>query len=179
MFRGKIFVAFAAVLVLVSMGVQSVAAQSFGRDGDPASTRISAGVCVDPALTGAAMLADLSLRYGIELSVLEGLVAEGYSPGGLRFALGLAEASGSTLEEVLALTAGSETPAWGTVASALGIQPGSEAFHDLRSQGAESGNRNGRGNEDGAGSGAGSGGGSGGGNGSGGSGGGNGGGNGR
>jgi len=109
--------------------VQSGAAQAVGAQ----------GVCADPDLTGAAMLEDLSLKYDIDISILEGLVADGYSPGGLRFALQLAEASGSTLDEVLALSGGSETPEWGTVASALGIQPGSEAFHDLKTQAGDNG----------------------------------------
>ncbi len=156
MFRGKRPVLFAAVLVLAFVGTLSVAAQTSGTDGDREWTRM-AGSFADPALTGAAMLADLSLRYGIELSVLEGLVAEGYSPGGLRFALGLAEASGSTLEEVLALTGGSENPEWGRIAAALGIQPGSAAFHDLKTAGSENGNRHGQDKEERAGSGSGSG----------------------
>jgi hypothetical protein len=107
------------------------------------------GVCDDPPAdawrhgrgdgTGisdpAAQLEQLSEEYEVDLAVLEALFAEGYGVGSLRMALGLAEASGSTLDEIIALVADPEEPNWGQIAASLGIEPGSEEFRAIVGRG--------------------------------------------
>lgn len=123
----------AAVLFFAVMAV-GIGAQGVCDDPPADAWRHGAGDgtgIADPA----AQLELLSEEYGVELAVLEALFEEGYGVGSLRMALGLAEASGSTLDEVIALVADAEEPNWGQIAASLGIEPGSAEFRAIMGRG--------------------------------------------
>lgn len=81
-----------------------------------------------------ALLLKLQSTFKIELQVLEGYVAQGYSPGQLWLALEIARERTMGLDEALVLAEGSDGHGWGLLAQKLGIDPGSAEFHGLKAR---------------------------------------------
>ncbi len=86
------------------------------------------------ALEHEALLIRLQSTFRIELQVLEGYVAAGYSPGQLWLALEIARERNMGLDEALVLAEGSDGHGWGLLAQKLGIDPGSSEFHALKAR---------------------------------------------
>lgn len=80
----------------------------------------------------AAWISWMSESFSVEAAILQSYVEDGYRVMDLRFALELSVASGRTLDEVLEIAEGTTGRGWGVIAQALGVDPGSEAFHALR-----------------------------------------------
>jgi len=78
------------------------------------------------------LLLKLSIEFEVEVAVLEGLIAEGYSPGQVWLALEIADYSQISLEEAVLMTDAQDGHGWGNLAQVLGIVPGSEDFHALK-----------------------------------------------
>ena len=81
-----------------------------------------------------ALMLRLQSTFKIELQVLEGYVAAGYSPGQLWLALEIARERNMGLDEALVLAEDSEGHGWGLLAQKLGIDPGSSEFHGLKAR---------------------------------------------
>ncbi|MDX9826796.1 MAG: hypothetical protein RBT73_03535 [Spirochaetia bacterium] len=86
------------------------------------------------ALDHQALMLRLQTTFRIELQVLEGYVAQGYSPGQLWLALEIARERTMGLDEALVLAEGSDGHGWGLLAQKLGIDPGSAEFHGLKAR---------------------------------------------
>ena len=84
-----------------------------------------------------ALLVKLSVRFDVDLALLQDLSAQGYAPGEMWLALEVASSSEISLQDALILTDGSEGHGWGVLATTLGIAPGSDAFHALKLKWAE------------------------------------------
>ncbi|MDX9784784.1 MAG: hypothetical protein RBT72_08545, partial [Spirochaetia bacterium] len=70
-----------------------------------------------------ALMIKLQATFRVELRVLEGYVAEGYSPGQLWLALEIARERNMGLNEALVLAQDSDGHGWGLLAQKLGIDP--------------------------------------------------------
>ncbi len=81
-----------------------------------------------------ALMIKLQATFRVELRVLEGYVAEGYSPGQLWLALEIARERNMGLNEALVLAQDSDGHGWGLLAQKLGIDPGSSEFHALKAR---------------------------------------------
>jgi hypothetical protein len=81
-----------------------------------------------------ALMIRLQNTFRVELRVLEGYVAAGYSPGQLWLALEIARERNISLDETLVLAEGSDGHGWGVLAQKLGIDPGSSEFHALKTR---------------------------------------------
>ncbi len=83
-----------------------------------------------------ALLTKLSAQFGVELSVLQDLNTQGYSAGQIWLALEISKQSGATLADAVTTAAsmGTEGHGWGVLAQALGIDPGSAEFFQLKEQ---------------------------------------------
>jgi len=86
------------------------------------------------ALEHEALLLRLQSTFRVEIRVLEGYVAAGYSPGQLWLALEIARERDMGLDEALVLAERSEGHGWGLLAQKLGIDPGSSEFHALKAR---------------------------------------------
>ncbi len=88
------------------------------------------------ALDSTALLTKLSVQFGVELSVLQGLSAQGYSAGQIWLALEISKQSGAPLADAVTTAAsmGTEGHGWGVLAKALGVDPGSAEFLQLKEQ---------------------------------------------
>ncbi len=111
---------FAVIAVLFAFAGISIAAAQDTEPAEPA-----------PENT-AAWIAWLSESFAVEAAILQTYVEDGYPVMDLRFALELSAASGRTLDEVLEIADGMTGRGWGVIARALGVDPGSEAFHAIR-----------------------------------------------
>ncbi len=87
-------------------------------------------------LDNTALLTKLSAQFSVELSVLQDLNAQGYSAGQIWLALEISKQSGATLTDAVktAASIGAEGHGWGVLAKALGIDPGSAEFLQLKDQ---------------------------------------------
>ncbi len=81
-----------------------------------------------------ALMLRLQSTFQVELHVLEGYFAAGYSPGQLWLALEIARERNMGLDEALVLAEGSDGHGWGLLAQKLGTDPGSSEFHALKAR---------------------------------------------
>jgi len=88
------------------------------------------------ALDNTALLTRLSAQFSVELSVLQDLSTQGYSAGQIWLALEISKQSGTPLADAVttAVSMGTEGHGWGVLAKALGIDPGSAEFFQLKEQ---------------------------------------------
>ena len=76
---------------------------------------------------------DLSVQFGIsEKEIDRYIYTEKISPGDLYFACALSSVSGKKVGDVIALS--KKKKGWGAAAKELGIKPGSDEFHRLKSK---------------------------------------------
>ena len=130
--------ALALVLVLAFGGVGTI----FGQTSDatvPAAddlTDVIASVDAAANIDTTALLTKLSAQFRVELSVLQDLNTQGYTAGQIWLALEMCRHSGVQLSEAVVQVASLNTEGhgWGTLAQALGIDPGSAQFFELKEQ---------------------------------------------
>jgi hypothetical protein len=146
-----------AIMAMTFAAGQTLFAQDAG-NGDDLTQEVEA-VNNDAGQDPTTLFARLSIDYNVDLTIIQGYYAQGYTPGDIWLALEVAKASGKTIDESLVLAAGQEGHGWGVLAQALGIKPGSTEFMALKqgfglkgkkpAEGPKGGKGNDNGNENG------------------------------
>lgn len=93
---------------------------------------ISAQARKEPSTEYTADLTALSAQFNIDLPVLNGWVAQGYEPDQILLALEISVASGKSVDDSLILAANAGDNGWNAIAAALGLNPKSEEFRNLK-----------------------------------------------
>lgn len=135
---------FTLTLVLI-LGIASTGV-AFGQTSTTAQATITAST-EDPQdeidmedstaqIDDTALLIKLSTQFNVELSVIQDLSAQGYTAEQIWLALEISNQSGEQLSVAVTQvsTMHAEGHGWGVLAQALGIDPGSERFFELKEQ---------------------------------------------